>query len=328
MRSLQDAAGWESAVLVIDEIQKIANWSEVVKKEWDADTRNRRNIKVVLLGSSRVMLLKGLSESLAGRFEEIRMGHWTYEEMRDCFGFTLDQYIFYGGYPGAADYIHDEDRYKQYIQTAIIESTINKDILLDTPINKPALLRRTFELSAAYSGKQLSLTKMLGELQQDKGNAATLAGYIHLLDESGLVCGLQKFTMDMARTRASVPKHQVYNNALKMVYTNLSFEQAIQDRIEWGHIFESAIGAYIVNQAFLHRFDVTYWREDSNEVDFIISKNGRTIAIEVKSNAKKNTNGLQLFREKFNPYSAFIVGDGGFTAKEFLSMNLKKLINS
>ena len=316
VRSLKASRGWESVILVIDEIQKIANWSEVVKKEWDDDTFHDRDIKVLLLGSSRVLLEKGLSESLAGRFEEIRMSHWSYREMQECFGFSLDQYLFYGGYPGAATLIGDEDRFSQYIQSAIIEATINKDILMDTPISKPALLRQTFELGAAYSGELLSLNKMLGALQ-DAGNTVTLAGYINLLDESGLLCGLQKFSVDMARRRASIPKLQVYNNALKMVYSPLTFEQAILNRKAWGRIFESGIGAYLVSQAFVHRFEVFYWRERDDEVDFILRKK--------KSNAEKRTDGLDKFRKLFNPQSAFIVGDGGISAEDFLSMDLRKL---
>ncbi|MDE6842099.1 MAG: AAA family ATPase, partial [Muribaculaceae bacterium] len=232
-RSIMESNGYGSIILVIDEIQKIRNWSEAVKKEWDDDSFHDRNIKVLLLGSSRVLLEKGLSESLAGRFEEIRMSHWSYVEMRDCFGMTLDEYLFYGGYPGAASLIQDHDRFQQYIQTAIIDSTINKDILLDTPVGKPALLRQTLELGAAYSGSLLSLTKMLGSLQ-DAGNTVTIAAYLNLLNDSGLLCGLQKFSIDTARRRASIPKFQVYNNALKNVYMPLSFQQALLDRKEWG----------------------------------------------------------------------------------------------
>lgn len=324
VRSLKRNNNWESAILVIDEIQKISNWSEVVKKEWDDDSFNDRNIKVLLLGSSRVMLEKGLSESLAGRFEEIRMSHWSYAEMRDCFGLSLDQYMFYGGYPGAASLIDDEERFQQYIQSAIIDATINKDILMDTPIGKPALLRQTFELGAAYSGELLSLNKMLGSLQ-DAGNTSTLSGYLNLLSESGLLCGLQKFSVDMARQKASIPKLQVYNNALKMVFSPMTFNQAIIDRKSWGRTFESAIGAYLVSQAFAHRFDVFYWRERNNEVDFILRKKNSLAAIEVKSNAEKRTEGLDKFRELFKPASSFIVGDGGIKAEEFMTMDLMKL---
>lgn len=324
VRSLKENNGWNCVILVIDEIQKIANWSEVVKKEWDEDTFHDCNIKVLLLGSSRVLLEKGLSESLAGRFEEIRMSHWSYSEMRDCFGFSVDQYLYYGSYPGAATLVEEQDRFQQYIQSAIIEATINKDILMDTPISKPALLRQTFELGAAYSGNLLSLNKMLGSLQ-DAGNASTLAGYINLLEESGLLCGLQKYSIDTARRKASIPKLQVFNNALKMVYTPVTFEQALLDRKAWGHIFESGIGAYLVSQGFVHRFEVFYWRERNDEVDFVLRKKGSIIVIEVKSNAEKKTGGLEKFRELFAPRAAFIVGDGGISVEDFLSMDIRKL---
>lgn len=324
VRGLKANYGWESAVLVIDEVQKINNWSEVVKKEWDDDTFHDRDIRVLLLGSSRVLLVRGLSESLAGRFEEIRMAHWSYPEMRDCFGYTLDQYLFYGGYPGAATLLDTPERYQQYIQSSIIDATIGKDILIDTPIGKPALLRQTFELGAAYSGQLLSLNKMIGSLQ-DAGNTTTISGYLQLLDESGLLCGLQKFSNDMARRKASIPKLQVYNNALKTVYSPLTFEQAIVNRKEWGHILESGIGAYLVSQAFVNRFEVYYWRERNDEVDFILRKRGSIVALEVKSNSQNNTNGLKRFTEAFSPKTSLIIGDGGFSVEEFLSMDINKL---
>lgn len=324
IRSLKKSNGWDSAILIIDEIQKIGNWSEAVKKEWDSDTFNDVNIKVLLLGSSRIMLEKGLSESLAGRFEEIRMSHWSYTEMHNAFDLSLEQYIFFGGYPGAATLITDEERFQEYIQSSIIEATINKDILMDTPVGKPALLKQTFELGAAYSGEILSLNKMLGSLQ-DAGNTTTLAGYINLLNESGMLCGLQKYSIDQARRKASIPKLQVYNNALKMIYNGLTFNEAIANRKEWGHIFESGIGAYLISQAFVKHFEVFYWREQNDEVDFILRKNSSIIAIEIKSNAEKNTKGLTRFKEKFKPTASFIVGDGGISAEDFFTMDLTQL---
>ena len=209
-----------------------------------------------------MLLEKGLSESLAGRFEEIRMTHWTYSEMKEAFGMTLDEYMFYGCYPGSVDFINDYDRFQQYIQSSIIDSTINKDILMDSPISKPALLRQTFELGASYSGELLSLNKMLGMLQ-DAGNTSTLLSYLYLLNDSGLLCGLQKFSNDMARRRGSIPKLQVYNNALKLVYLNTTFEKALANRSLWGRIFESGVGTYLVNQAFKHRFDCLLYTSPS-----------------------------------------------------------------
>lgn len=323
-RSLMSNNGHECLILVIDEVQKIAHWSEVVKKEWDDDTLHDRSIKVLLLGSSRVMLEHGLGDSLAGRFEEIRMGHWRYDEMRDCFGWSLDQYVYFGGYPGAASLIADEERYEQYIQSSIIDATINKDILVNTPIGKPALLRQTFELSTAYSGELLSFNKMLGQLD-DAGNTSTLAGYLNLLGECGLVTALNKYSVDMARRRASIPKFQVFNNALRMVYTPLTFEQALLDRKAWGRIFESAIGAFLVNQAFVQRFEVYYWRDGDAEVDFVLRRKNILVAIEVKSNSESNPKGLQKFKDAFHPHRALVVGSGGIPPEDFLTMDLKKL---
>ena len=320
MRTMQQ----KELILVIDEIQKLKNWSEYVKKEWDADSLDRLNLKVVLLGSSRVLLEKGLAESLMGRYEEIRMSHWSYREMQEAFGMSLEQYIYYGGYPGAAPLINDEERWANYVNGAIIDATINKDILMDSPISKPALLRQTFEQSVAYSGKILSLTKMLGALQ-DAGNTVTLAGYLNLLGDSGLVTGLQKFSMDVARKRASIPKYQVFNNALLSVQSGLTFQEAVSDSKQWGQIFESAIGAYIVSEAFVHRFEVYYWRDGNDEVDFILKKNKKIVALEVKSNGESQTTGMERFCKLFHPTASFIVGENGIKPEFFLGMDLRQL---
>ena len=325
VRTQMRVEGSKEFVLAIDEIQKIKNWSEVVKKEWDADTFNDIHIKVILLGSSRVLLEKGLSDSMMGRFEEIRMTHWAYPEMRDAFGMTLEQYIFFGGYPGAAFLVGDEERWSQYVNGAIIDATINKDILYGTPVGKPALLRQTFELGSSYSGEILALTKMIGFLQ-DAGNATTLAAYLNLLSDSGLLAGLQKFAMDRSRQRASAPKFQVYNSALRNVYSELSFKESVLNSKVWGRVFESAIGAHIVSSAFTGGYEVFYWRERDREVDYIIKKKNRIAAIEVKSNRDTYNAGLAEVREKYHPYASLVVGEGGMKAEDFLSINPVKLL--
>lgn len=316
--------GYGEMVLAIDEVQKLGNWSEVVKREWDADTFHGLGLKVILLGSSRVMLSRGLSESLFGRFEELRLPHWSYAEMRDAFGFSLEQFVYFGGYPGAASMVRQETRWSGYIHSAVIDATINKDILVDAPVGKPALLRQTLELSAAYSGRILSLTKMLGALQ-DAGNTVTLSGYLNLLGDSGLVAGLQKFSVDLVRRKASIPKYQVYNNALLGVSCGQSFKGAVQDGRLWGHLFESAVGTHILNQAFVHRFEVLYWREGDLEVDFVLRKHGRLVGIEVKSAGDAATRGLSVFRERYEPVHAFVVGRDGIDPATFLSMDLAGL---
>ena len=308
-------------ILIIDEIQKIIGWSEIVKKEWDDDTFNDIPLKVILLGSSRVMLDKGLADSLQGRFERIILSHWSFAEMRDAFGFSLEQFIYYGAYPGAAELIDDPERWRNYISGSIVDATINKDILVNENIAKPALLRQTVELSSAYSGQELSLTKMMGQMS-DAGNTTTLAGYLNLLSQAGLVCGLNKYAIDMARKKNSVPKHQVYNNALKTLYCEKPFEEAILDRKLWGRLFESAVGAHIISHAYAGEYKVYYWRtKPGREVDYVLEKKGKLVAIEVKSNDDDRNNGLMEFKAAFKPYLSLVVGRGGIQAEDFLSLN-------
>lgn len=311
-------------ILVIDEIQKINNWSEYVKKEWDFDTWNNKNIKVVLLGSSRVLLQHGLTESLMGRFELIRVGHWNYAEMRDAFGWDINQFVYFGGYPAGANLIQKETRWKNYVRDSIINPSITKDVLLTSFIYKPALLKQLFELGCAYSGEILSLNKMLGQLQ-DAGNVTTLSSYISLLDEAHLLMSLHKYANDTARKYNSIPKYQVYNTALLTQYSGTTFENDFTTPSRWGRWVESAVGAYLVNNAQEVGYTVNYWRENNDEVDFIIHRHEQTIAIEVKSGKRMMNKGLSVFRQKFNPKYALVIGAEGFSLEEFFSMDLKKL---
>jgi uncharacterized protein len=307
------------ALLVLDEIQKIPGWSEQVKRLWDEDTRARRALKVVLLGSAPLLVAQGLSESLAGRFELLHLPHWSYAEMRDAFGFSLDEFIFYGGYPGAAPLIGEPRRWASYVLESLVETSISRDILLMTRVDKPALLRRVFELACRYSGQVLSYTKMLGQLQ-DAGNTTTLAHYLDLLAGAGLACGLQKYAGDFARQRASSPKLQVFNTALLSSQSGLSLEEARADPQFWGRLVESAVGAQLVNAAAEGSCKVFYWRERNREVDFVVQVGRRVTAIEVKSSRASDAHpGLAAFSAAFRPWRSLLVGGDGIALEEFLS---------
>lgn len=323
-RLMVQSQGLAQLIVVIDEVQKIPNWSERVKKEWDLDTFNHLPIKLVLLGSSRLMIMNGLTESLAGRFELIRMTHWTWFEMQEAFGWDLNTYIYYGGYPGAAEMITDEDRWRNYVENAILEASINKDVLQTSNIYKPALLRQLFTICCAYSGEELSFRKMLGNLQE-AGNATTLANYLQLLSEANLVSGLQKYARDKARKYSSTPKLQVFDNALMNVYNQTTFATVRTDAALWGRQVESAVGSYLLSQAEKHRMQVYYWRENNAEVDFILQRGLSIVAIEVKSNNARTNAGLHLFNSKYKPLQAFVVGNEGIPLADFLQTDLRLL---
>ena len=324
--------GLEEYLLVIDEVQKIENWSEMVKREWDTDTRNRLNMKVVLLGSSRLLLKKGLTESLAGRYELIRMPHWSLQEMRDAFGVSLDEYIYFGGYPGPAHMIKDERRWRKYIKDSLVAPAIEKDVIMTSNIYKPALMKQLFELGCSYSAEILSLTKLMGQLQ-DAGNVTTLAGYLEILDECALLTALQKYANDEARKRGSIPKYQVYNNALLTAYKGRGYVMDRTDTKAWGRWVESAVGAHLLSMADELDYKVYYWREPSRnkdendkEVDFIIDNGGEVTAIEVKSGRRGMNAGLPDFVEAFKPKRSLIVGTGGVSLEDFLGCEIETIL--
>jgi len=315
--------GHRPALLIIDEAQKISGWSETVKKLWDEDTANRTPLRVMILGSSPLLVQKGLTESLTGRFELIPITHWSYSEMKQCFSFTLEQYIYFGGYPGAATLVDEHERWVNYIVDSLIETTISRDILLMSRVDKPALLRRLFHLGCEYSGQIISYQKMIGQLQ-DAGNTTTLAHYLNLLNGAGLLIGLPKYAGQRVRQRSSSPKLLVQNTALMTALSNRSFAEIQLDRDYWGRLVESAVGAHLVNDAKSKHIEIFYWLSRNREVDFILRLGKSLTAIEVKSTAKSYTlPGMEAFCKTFPVKRRLLVGGQGISLDEFLAMPIE-----
>lgn len=325
-RALMQLQGYDQLILVIDEIQKISNWSEAVKREWDSDTMAGVGIKLILLGSSRLMIRKGLTESLAGRFELIRMGHWGLKEMGDAFGLSMNQWIYFGGYPGTASMMGTEHRWRRYVKDALVAPAIEKDVMMTSRIYKPALMVQLFEMGCSYSAELLSLTKMLGQLQ-DAGNVTTLQSYLNVLRECHLITGLQKYAHDKSRRYQSVPKFQVYNNALLTAFHRTSYGKVRTDPMMWGRWVESAVGVHLMSKAEEEGYGVYYWRERNDEVDYIVDLDGELTAIEVKSGKRGTNKGLPLFAGKFHPCRALVVGTDGLPLEEFFRADMMDILS-
>lgn len=312
------AAKNKSALLVVDEIQKIPQWSEVVKRLWDDDTRQKRGLHVILLGLAPLLIQKGISESLAGRFELIPVTHWSFSEMHKAFGWNLEQYIYFGGYPGSAHLISNEQRWKHYIKDSLIETTVSRDILLLNRVDKPALLRQLFHLGCLYSGQIVSYQKLVGQLQ-DAGNTTTLAHYLRLLSGSGMLTGLEKFSGKKIRQKSSSPKLLVYNTALMSVFNDNSLNDIKQSPELWGRLVESSVGTYLVNASIGPAIEVFYWREGHREVDFVLRQGKNVVAIEVKSGrTRESLAGMDEFAKQFKPSRILLVGKDGIPLDQFL----------
>jgi len=315
---LKSDAKIQQGLLVLDEIQKLPGWSETVKRLWDEDTFSKLPLHVFILGSSPLLVQKGLTESLAGRFEMNRITHWSYAEMQAAFGFGVNEYIYYGGYPGSAALIDDRTRWAGYIIDSLIETTISRDILLMTRVDKPALLRRLFELGCSYSGQILSYQKMIGQLQ-DVGNTTTLAHYLNLLQGAGLLAGLPKYAGQKVRQRASSPKFLVLNTSLMTATTYGSFEDTRNNPELWGRLVETAVGASLFNSVIAKNIDLFYWAGRNRELDFVLARGNELIAIEVKTTAHKSRlPGIAAFSKQFPAAKKLLVGNQGIPVEEFL----------
>lgn len=319
---LQNKLG--KGILVLDEIQKVTGWSESVKRLWDEDSAKGIQLHVVILGSSQLLMQQELSESLAGRFEIIPVTHWSFHEMCDAFGWDLDHYLFFGGYPGAASLIGDQERWRRYIIDSLIETTVSRDILLMRRVDKPALLRRLFEMGCLYSGQVLSYQKMLGQLQ-DAGNTTTLAHYLNLLEGAGLLMGVQKYAGDKARRKSSSPKLLVLNNGLMSSLSALTFEEARRQPDFWGRLVESSVGASLANGIRGKALELFYWSSRNKEVDFVLSRGDTAVAIEVKSNRKKTVlPGIEAFSKEFQVKRKVLVGSQGIPIEEFFRFSVEE----
>ena len=306
-------------ILAFDEIQKIPDWSEAVKGLWDVDRHNGRPLYVILLGSAPLLMQREMTESLAGRYETIRLAHWSFTEMSAAFDFDLPSYIYFGGYPGAAPLVRNQNRWRAYVVDAIVEPNIERDILAMQRVDKPALLRRLFEVGAEYSGQVLAFNKLLGQLQ-DAGNTTTLARYLDLLANAGLLAGIPNFAGSAHRRRASIPKLNVLNTALMSALSGYTFEEAKADRSFWGRLVESAVGAHLFNSG-LPEVHLHYWRHRDREVDFVLARGPRLSAVEVKSGTRRTRlSGLEQFSEQYGAAATFLAGEGGIPLSEFLSV--------
>ncbi len=302
-------------VLAIDEIQWLSQWSSLVKGLWDRSQANGVRMHVLLLGSSPLLMQKGLTESLLGRYEVLRMGHWSFDEMNQAFGLTLEQYLYFGGFPGSAGLINDELRWRDYVRSSLIAPNIEKDIFEMFRVDKPALLRELFSLGCAYSGQIMALDKAKGRLG---GHTLTLSHQLTLLSHAGLLTGLHKYAGQMVRSRQSPPKFMVHNTALISAMGSHGFDEARADRSHWGRVVESAVGAHLINTADGDT-RIFYWRDGDDEVDFVVERHGRLAAIEVKSRRDVSRHrGLDLFHQGYPQARPLLVGGDAMPLGEFL----------
>lgn len=305
------------ALLVVDEVQMVHQWSAVVKALWDADTDHSAELAVVLTGSSSLLLQKGMRESLTGRFEVIPCQQWYFRECEEAFGFSLEDYLYFGGYPGAASLKGDKERWLDYMQGSIIAPSVLKDVVALDRVTKPALMEALFALGSAYSAQEVSYRKLMGQLD-DAGNATTIAHYLSLLSDAGLLTGLQKYSEKLMKTRASSPRLITHDTSLMVASYGRRRDLLLKEPDLRGHLVESAVGAYLLKRASEEHFEMFWWREGTREVDFVVQDGTARTAIEVKGGRMKRLGGLDAFAKEFPGSHGLVVGSSAAPLESFL----------
>ena len=304
----RDAEAYRNGfALALDEIQYVEDWSSTVKGLWDADRRADRPLKVVILGSAPWRLLTGMGDSLAGRFMSFPVRHWSLPEMVEAFDVSLDEYVFFGGYPGSIRYARDLRAWRRYVVYSIIAPIFDRDILARTRVDRPSLMRQLVDLAPEYSGQIVTYEHLAGRLRSG-GSPTTLAHYLDLLSDAGIMTRLPKYAGSAVRRAASNPKLLVLNPGLMTALSGYSFNEARDDRTFWGRIIETAVGAHLHNtlEAAMH---LSYWRDDPHEVDFVLYQGPRVLGIEVKSGRRRRAlPGLTAFKERFPKAETLLVG--------------------
>lgn len=314
-REVEEREG--EVILSLDEIQKVSDWSSTVKFLWDEDSAAGRKVKVVLTGSSALTLQKGMAESLKGRFEELFSTQWTFGECREAFRYSLEQFLFFGGYPGASAFVTDQDRWFSYLHNSIIEPTITQDVLEMETVKKPALLRALFEIGAAYSAQEVSYRKLLGQLD-DRGNVEVISHYLDLLNHAGLLAGLKKYDDKVLVAKTSSPRLMVHDTSLMTAAREEDCATLFADSAQRGHLAETAVGAYLIARSKQERFAVHWWRKGNAEVDFVLKKGAKRTAIEVKSGRTGSLAGLARFADEYPGTYMMVVGGEKCPLEHFL----------
>jgi hypothetical protein len=275
-------AGQGNAVLLLDEIHHLSDWAARLKSHWDRARRRHIPIHVVATGSSALRVATGSRESLAGRFERLTLSHWPAAALVEAFHLSpreaAHNFVRFGSYPGAVEFQQNFARWRDYLRDAIIEPAIGRDVLALGTVRRPALLRQVFAIATGAPAQIMSLQKMQGQLQ-DRGALETVAHYLALLQDAYLVVPLEKYAIQVHRRRASPPKLVVLNNALLSATHPNGPPDPAREPDRFGFWVENACLAFAINQDQ----QVTYWREEPQEVDAILDGSWGKWAVEVKT---------------------------------------------
>lgn len=284
----------EGTLLILDEIQKVENWTELVKALWDK-TR-KRGLRVVLLGSTSLnhCLTHSGRESLAGRFFPIYVPHWSYPETKEAFGSSIEEFSLFGGYPKAMEFANDREKWIEYIGGSIINPIIDVDIFLQGNFKKIENLRRAFRVLCQEANVEINYTKLLQEIQQS-GNTDIVKRYLEGYYDSFLLSQISLIDDNGNEDSRGTSKIMI-NCPAVFTFGRSSFEGVKKDRVRFHQAVASELKR-IPNNSF------GYWQksEDTGMTYFIRTTDNKVFGIYIDQDGSRwsATKSYDQFRRTF-----------------------------
>lgn len=283
-------------LFLFDEIQKVNNWEEQVKRLYDLHA----NFKIIISGSESLFIRKKSKESLAGRMFEFKVESLSFKEFLSFKGLILkprglyekellkafEDFMFSGGFPELVD-IKDKDFIKNYIRETVVEKVLFRDIPLIFPIRDVSILESIFKIISGNPGQIIEINKLASEVGLSRRVVSLYLGY---LENSFLIKKIFNFSRNQRKSAKKLKKYYPTIPALGFIYGN-----------------EDAKPKIFENTIVLQTGANFFWRDSyKNEVDIVLDE-GKITPIEVKYGEIKDIEGMLKFMEFFNIKEGFVI---------------------
>jgi len=285
-------------LILFDEIQKLKNWEDQIKRLYDI---YKNNVKIIISGSESLFIKKKSRSTLAGRLFEFILRPLTFKEYlrfidvhyekKELYEKELEEHLtnykWTQGFPELVN-INDKEIIKKYIKESIVEKVIYRDIPGLLKIRDISVLESILTIFMEEPGQIIELSELASELHITR---QTLSMYLRYLESSFLIQKLYNFSKNKRKTERKLKKYYPRIVSVDLLFKN---ESASQSKIlEW----------FVVNQ-----LDVEYFWRDSykNEVDIIKTKDNKIIPIEVKY-GKIETKSLLKFMDIYHLNKGYII---------------------
>ena len=286
-------------IICLDEIQLVPKLFSVLRSVIDG---NRINGKFILLGSASKELIQQTSESLAGRIGLLHLSPFLITELNHLERFNLKEYWFRGGFP--TSYLAANDGNSSVWLDNYIRTYIERDIP-QLGFQIPALqLRRLLTMCAHNQGQQLNLSKLGESLGLTH---PTIKRYIDLLEQTFIVRTLLPYEINVKKRLVKSPKVFVRDSGILHQLLAIPDFNSLLGNPVFGSSWEGMVLENII--VSMPSWDCFFYRTATgDEIDLILKKGTRVIAIECKaSDAPKVTKGFYRSLEVIKPNKTYII---------------------